>query len=87
MIKNNLIDIKNDGSFRLNQDYFDYSTGLKMTNEKFNRLFNEKPRDSKKDKITQFHMDIAASIQEVTEDIMVNLSSSLKKNMKYQIFV
>ena len=83
LIKNNLIDIKNDGSFRLNQDYFDYSTGLKMTNEKFNRLFNQKPRDSKKDKITQFHMDVAASIQEVTEDIMVNLSKSLKK--EYEI--
>ena len=64
LIKDNLIDIKPDGSFKINQKFFDYATGLKMTNEKFHKLFGQKPRDGKKDKITQFHMDIAASIQE-----------------------
>ena len=78
-IINNLIDIKNDGTFRLNQDYFNYATGLTMTNKKFHLLFGENPRDSKKEKITDFHMNIAASIQKVTEDIMIKLAKSLKK--------
>ncbi len=79
LIKDKLIHIKDDGSFRLDQSYFNYSTGLTMINEKFNSLFGQKPRDSKNEKITQFHMDIAASIQEVTENIMLQLSKSLKK--------
>ena len=74
-----LIDIKADGTFRLDQKFFNYATGLTMTNNKFNDLFGQKPRDSKKDKITQFHMDIAASIQKVTEEIMVNLAKSIRK--------
>ena len=74
-----LIDIKDDGTFRLNQKYFNYATGLTMTNNKFNNLFGQKPRDSKKDEITQFHMDIAASIQKVTEEIMINLAKSVRK--------
>ena len=75
----NLIDLKEDGTFRLDQTYFNYATGLTMTNEKFNKLFCQKPRDSKNDKITQFHMDIAASIQKVTEDIMISLAKSVRK--------
>ena len=78
-IKDNLIDIKTDGSFRLNQNYFNYATGLTMTNNKFHDLFGQQPRNSKKDKITQFHMDIAASIQKVVEDVMLTLASSLRK--------
>ena len=78
-IKDNLIDIKNDGSFRLNQDFFNYATGLTMTNDKFHNLFGKKPRNSKEDKITQFHMDIASSIQKVTEDIMLSLAISLRQ--------
>ena len=78
-IKDNLIHIKKDGSFRLNQDFFNYATGLTMTSEKFHNLFGEKPRNSKEDKITQFHMDIAASIQKVTEDIMLSLAISLRQ--------
>ena len=74
-----LIDIKDDGTFRLNQRYFNYATGLTMTNNKFNNLFGQKPRNPKTDKITQFHMDIAASIQKVTEKIMVNLAKSIRK--------
>ncbi len=78
-ILNNLIDVKDDGTFRLNQDYFNYATGFTMTNKKFDSLFQEKARNPKKDRLTQFHMDIAASIQKVTEDIMVKLAKSLKK--------
>ena len=74
----NLIDIKDDGSYRLNQKYFDYATGLKMINSKFNSLFGQKPRNPKKEKLTQFHMDIAASIQKVTEEIMIKIVKSLK---------
>jgi len=74
-----LIDIKEDGSFRLDQTYFNYATGLTMTNKKFDDLFGQKPRNEKKDKLTQFHMDIAASIQEVTEEVMIKLVHSLKK--------
>ena len=79
LIKDNLVDIKDDGSFRLDQNFFNYATGLTMTNEKFHNLFGQKPRNSKKEKITQFHMDIACSIQKVTEEIMIRLCTSLKK--------
>jgi carbamoyltransferase len=78
-IINKLIDIKEDGTFRLEQDYFNYATGLTMTNNKFHDLFGQNPRDAKKEKLTDFHMDIAASIQKVTEDIMIRLAKSLKK--------
>jgi len=78
-IKDNLIDIKEDGTFHLDQTYFNYATGLTMTNKKFHDLFGEKPRNSKTEQLTQFHMDIAASIQKVTEDIMIKLAKSLKE--------
>jgi carbamoyltransferase len=78
-IKNNLIDVKEDGSFHLDQSYFNYATGLTMTNKKFDILFGQKVRNSKCEKLTQFHMDIAASIQKVTEDIMIKLIKSLKE--------
>jgi len=81
-IINNLIDVKDDGSFHLKQDYFNYATGLTMTNKNFDNLFGQKPRDAKKEKLTQFHMDLAASIQKVTEDIMVRLAKSLKTEYK-----
>ena len=79
LIKDKLIHIKSDGSFKLSQDYFDYATGLKMTNEKFHKLFVQNPRDSKKEKLTQFHMDIASSIQNVTEEVMISMAVALKK--------
>ena len=78
-IKNNLIDIKQDGSFHLDQSYFNYATGLTMTNNKFDDLFGKKVRDPKYEKLNQFHMDIAASIQKVTEDVMLKLTKSLKE--------
>tara|TARA_B110000027_G_C16115665_1_gene299957 strand:- start:156 stop:1991 length:1836 start_codon:yes stop_codon:yes gene_type:complete len=75
----NLIDIKNDGSFRLNQKYFNYATGLTMTNDNFHKLFGKKPRNPNTEELTQFHMDIASSIQKVTEDIMVKLARSIRE--------
>ena len=78
-ILNNLIDLKDDGTFMLHQKYFNYSTGLTMTNSNFDKLFGQKPRKPETERITQFHMDIAASIQNVTEKIMLMLASSLRK--------
>ena len=83
-IKDKLIDIKSDGSFKLNQTYFNYTTGLTMTNENFSNLFGQKPRDPNKEELTNFHMDIAASIQSVTDDIMIKLSISLQKEYKFK---
>ncbi len=77
-----VIDIKDDGTFRLDQRYFNYATGLTMTNDNFNNLFGQKPRNSNKEKITQFHMDIAASIQKVTEEIMIRLTKSIRDEYK-----
>ena len=74
-----IIDIKDDGTFRLDQNYFNYATGLTMTNDKFHKLFDQKPRDPKKEKLTQFHMDIASSIQSVTEEIMIKLAKGIRK--------
>ena len=73
-----LIDIKEDGTFRLNQKYFNYATGLTMTNDHFHNLFGQKPRDPKNEKLTQFHMDIASSIQKVTEEIMIRLAKAIR---------
>ena len=79
IIMNKLIDLKNDGTFRLNMKYFDYATGLKMINKKFVKLFGSPSRDSQKDLITQFHMDIASSIQSVVEEIILRLIKSISK--------
>ena len=78
-IKSKLIDIKEDGSFHLDQSYFNYTTGLTMTNKKFENLFGQRVRNPQYEKLTQFHMDIAASIQKVTEDIMIKIAKSLKE--------
>ena len=83
LILDNLIDVKEDGTFHLDQRFFNYATGLTMVNKKFYDLFGQKPRDSKSESITQFHMDVASSIQAVTEEIMLKLSRSLKS--EYQI--
>ncbi len=71
-----LLDLKKDGTFRLNQDYFDYCTGLRMTNGRFAELFGA-PARKPEEKLTQFHMDIAASIQKVTEEIVLRMTRSL----------
>jgi carbamoyltransferase len=78
LIKDNLIDIKNDGSFKLDISYFDYTTGLKMTNKKFHQLFKKDPRKPESP-ITQFEMDIAASIQRVTEEIVIKLARTARE--------
>ena len=77
-----LIDIKDDGTFRLDQRYFNYATGLTMTNKKFHDLFGNDPRKPKNEDINQFHMDIAASIQNVIEEIMIKLSKSTQEEYK-----
>jgi carbamoyltransferase len=84
VIKDNLIDIKEDGSFRLNQNFFNYATGLTMTNQRFHKLFGKKPRDAKKENVKQFHMDIAASIQNITEEILIKIARDLKKEYKIE---
>ena len=79
-----IVDIKEDGTFRLDQSYFNYATGLTMTNNKFDNLFGKKPRNPKSEKLTQFHMDIAASIQKITEDIMIKLAKSVQKEYGFK---
>jgi len=76
-IKNNLIDIKEDGSFFLDMSYFDYCTGLTMTNQKFADLFDGPPRDPESE-LSQKEMDLAASIQVVTEEIVLKLAQSIR---------
>ena len=82
LIIKELIDLKEDGSFRLNMKFFNYATGLTMTNDKFSKLFGKKVRNPEKDLLTQFHMDIAASIQSVTEEIVLRLTNSISKETK-----
>ena len=77
-IKDHLIDIKEDGTFRLDMSYFKYHRGFRMTSRKFDQLFGVPPRKREKE-LTQFHMDLAASIQVVTEEIVIKLARSLKK--------
>jgi carbamoyltransferase len=75
-IRGNLVDVKNDGSFRLNMDYFDYCTGFTMTNSRFNKLFGGPPRGAD-EPLTSRHMDLAASIQSVTEEIIVRMTRNI----------
>ena len=83
LIIDKLLDLKDDGSFKLDMSYFNYATGLTMTNKKFSKLFGQSVRDSKKDLLTQFHMDIASSIQSVTEEIVLRIVKDIK--LKYKI--
>jgi len=78
LIKEHLIDVKEDGSFRLDLDYFDYCTGLKMTNGRFDELFGG-PARKPEEKLTQREMDLAASIQAVTEEVVLKLARSIAK--------
>ena len=75
-IKQELIDIKSDGTFRLNMEYFDYCTGLRMTNGKFNNLFDGPPRRPESP-LTQREMDLAASVQAVTEEVVIKLAKGI----------
>src|SRR6185436_20045907 len=78
-ILNNIVDLKEDGTFRLDQSYFDYCTGLRMTNDKFADLFGGPARKPDKELLTQKHMHLAASIQAVTEEIVLRLARSVKQ--------
>jgi len=78
LILDKLIDLKQDGSFRLDQNYFDYCTGLTMTNYRFNELFGGPPREAN-DHLTQRHMDLAASIQAVVEEVVLRITRALAK--------
>jgi carbamoyltransferase len=73
LIREHLIDVKEDGSFWLDQSYFSYCAGLTMTSPKFHSLFGQQPRKAEDAELTQFHMDVAASIQKVTEDVMIRI--------------
>jgi len=77
VIKDNLVDIKEDGSFRLDQSFFNYCTGLTMTNDRFAALFGE-PVRAPEALLTPFHMDIAASVQAVVEEVVLKLTRSLR---------
>src|SRR5438309_12005587 len=77
-ILEHLIDVKADGSFRLDLSYFNYCTGLTMTSERFHKLFGGHPR-RQDELLTDYHMDLAASIQAVTDEIVLRLTRSLRK--------
>jgi len=80
LILNNLLDLKEDGTFRLDMRYFNYATGLTMTNKKFDELFGGPPR-TPETKISQREMDIAASIQKVTEEVVLRLARTVRKEL------
>ncbi|MBP9865372.1 MAG: hypothetical protein KBC91_03100, partial [Candidatus Omnitrophica bacterium] len=78
LILKELIDLKEDGSFKMNMKYFDYCAGLRMTNKHFDRLFGG-PRRKPESRVTQREMDLARSVQEVTEEIMIRMANHVRK--------
>ena len=82
LILDNLVDLKQDGSFRLDLSYFNYTTGLTMTNKKFDALFGQPVRAPDSDLLTQFHMDVAASIQSVTEEVVLRITRHLAEEYR-----
>lgn len=83
LILDHLIDLKEDGSYRLDQSYFNYCTGLTMTNEKFHRLFGRPPR-APDEKLEQFHMDVATSVQSVIEEAVLRITRSLARETGFK---
>ena len=81
LIYKHLIDVKEDGSFIMDMSYFNYSVGLTMTNHKFNQLFGGPPREPESE-LTQKEMDIARSVQEVTEEIVMKMAKHVRKTTK-----
>ncbi len=77
-IYDHLLDLKEDGSFKMNMEYFNYNTGLTMTNEKFDQLFDGPPRKPETN-LTQREMDLARSVQDVTEEIMIRMARNIKR--------
>jgi carbamoyltransferase len=82
LILKNIVDLKEDGTFHLDQSFFNYCTGLTMTNDKFARLFGEPVRHPETDLLTQFHMDIVASVQAVAEESVLRMTRSLAAEYK-----
>jgi len=78
LILEHLVDLKDDGSFRVDMSYFDYCTGLRMTNDRFHRLFGGPPRDPS-ERLTQRHMDLAASVQAATEEIVLRMTDDVAR--------
>ena len=83
LILDKIIDIMEDGSYKLNMRYFKYHRGLRMISSEFIKLFKHKPR-TPEDKITKFYMDIASSIQEVTEEVIIKIVNNLQKTTKLE---
>ena len=80
LILETILDLKPDGSFHMDQDYFDYCTGLQMTNRGFDVLFGRPARDPEREPLDDFHMDVAASVQAVTEEAMLQLTRTLARD-------
>lgn len=80
LIADNLIDLKEDGTYRLNMKYFNFATGLTMTNDRFSQLFGRPPRKAE-GQLTQQEMDIAASIQQITEEVVLRLARTAKQEV------
>ncbi len=80
LILDNIVSVRDDGSFWLDQSFFNYCTGLTMTNDKFADLFKAKVRQADKEPLTQFHMDMARSVQDVTEEIVLKITRSLRRD-------
>ena len=79
IILDKILSVKDDGSFKMNMKYFDFATDLKMTNKNFENLFGQKRRIPEKESLTQFHMDIASSIQKATEEIVIKITRDIRK--------
>ena len=82
LILDNLIDLKEDGSFRLDMSYFNFATGLTMVNSKFENLFGQPVRKKEDELLTKFHMDIASSVQAVTEEVVLRITKDIAKEYK-----
>ena len=78
LILDKILDLKDDGSYHLNMDYFNYTTGLTMTNDRFHRLLGSPPRKAESE-LAQRHMDLARSVQEVTEEVVLRLARNVQK--------
>lgn len=86
LILKELIDLKEDGSFKMNMKFFDFATGLKMTNKHFSNIFSRNERKPEIEPLNQFHMDIAASVQSVTEEIVLKICNYIKNKYKIDNF-
>lgn len=86
LMRNHLIDIKDDGSFRLNMKYFNYCEGLTMTNSAFSQLFSMPPRQPES-MLEQKHMDMAASVQQITEEVVLKIATHISKSTKQKKLV